>query len=283
MPQPFVVPIFWGHDYVSNSDTTNKLQQMISDLVTGPFMNGLAQYGVQRGSIHSPIVIDDVSPPATIIYYDSKAKLKDEITKQLIKWITAGTVPSPASATDINQLYLILPPPGTTPQTYNFKNPKDMIGNGEQGWHNQGVTDPPGPPTYYWAIVKTNDVGPPSSTSAFVNGVAPKVSHELVEQFVDRNGSFEEIGDPCNNSAVNYRGWTVQQYHSDWDTSPTNPCGCINGDSPINLKGFLGAIGFDFQHRGLSSLGTSTISIGYIARTMQSRDGVQVPTPDCPM
>ncbi len=45
MPKPFVVPIFWGHDYVANRDTANKLQQMISDLVTGPFMNGLAQYG----------------------------------------------------------------------------------------------------------------------------------------------------------------------------------------------------------------------------------------------
>jgi hypothetical protein len=57
---------------------------MISDLVTGPFMNGLAQYGVKRGSIHTAIMIDDASPPATIIYKDSNNHLKDEITKQVI-------------------------------------------------------------------------------------------------------------------------------------------------------------------------------------------------------
>jgi hypothetical protein len=112
--------------------------------------------------------------------------------------------------------------------------------------------------------MKTNDVGPSSSALAFVNNVAPKVGHELVEQLADRNGSFEELGDPCNNTLVTYRGWSVQQYHSDWDN------GCINGDNPVSLKRFLIAIGFDFQHKGLRSLGTPTINIDYIATTMQS-------------
>jgi hypothetical protein len=111
--------------------------------------------------------------------------------------------------------------------------------------------------------VKTNDVGPPSSTAAFLNGVAPKVSHELVEQFADRNGSFEELGDPCNNNYFPYRGWTVEQYYSDWDQ------GCINGDSPVSLKRFLTAIQFDFQHKGLRALGASTINIEFIASTME--------------
>jgi hypothetical protein len=49
MPRPKVVPILWGHDYLANPKTTNNITRMISDLVTGPFMNGLAQYGIQRG------------------------------------------------------------------------------------------------------------------------------------------------------------------------------------------------------------------------------------------
>src|SRR5271165_3306315 len=269
MPKPLIVPIFWGHDYVANPVTANKLQQMLSDLVTGPFMNGLAQYGIQRGSMLGPILIDDQNPPATITYVDGNNQLKDEITQQLIKWINTGNVPPPPSPNDINQLYLIFPPPETTPQTYNGAS--DPIGNGVQGWHNEGNTNPAPPPTYYWAIVKTNDVGTPSSTLAFVNGIAPKVGHELVEQLADRNGSFQELGDPCNNTLVTYRGWSVQQYHSDWDTSTANPNGCINGDNPVSLKRFLIAIGFDYHQKGLGSLGTSKINLDYVAVTMRSR------------
>jgi hypothetical protein len=143
MPKPVVVPIFWGHDYVDNPDTANKLQQMVSDLVTGPFMNGLAQYGIQRGSV-TPVIIDDQNPPATIIYTDSNNQFTDEITKRLINWINAGIVPPPTSPNDINQLYLIFPPPETTPEKYNGAG--DPIGNGVQGWHNEGVTNPAPPP-----------------------------------------------------------------------------------------------------------------------------------------
>jgi hypothetical protein len=70
MPKPVVVPILWGHDYVVNSTTASTLQKLLTDLVTGPFTNGMAQYGVQRGSVLAPIVIDDLSPPATITYKD---------------------------------------------------------------------------------------------------------------------------------------------------------------------------------------------------------------------
>jgi hypothetical protein len=72
----------------------------------------------------------------------------------------------------------------------------DPIGNGAQAWHNEGVTSPGPPPIYYWAIV---------------NNFVRKICHELAEQFVDRNGTFKEIGDPCNNVGDTYRGWSVQK------------------------------------------------------------------------
>jgi hypothetical protein len=187
-------------------------------------MNGLAQYGVRRGSVANPVIIDDTNPPSTIVYTDAQNQFVDQITQKLISWINAKLVPAPTSNSDINTVYLIIPPSETTPENYNGAG--DPIGNGIQGWHNEGVTNPGPPPTYYWAIVKTNDCGPPSGGITFVNNFAQKIAHELVEQLADRTGSFEELGDPCNNDGDTYRGWQVQKYWSDWDN------GCISGYLP---------------------------------------------------
>ena len=73
-----------GDDYVANPATAKAVEQMISDPVTGPFMNGMAQYGVRRGRMAMPIIIDDQKPPATIVYTDAKSNFVDQITKQLI-------------------------------------------------------------------------------------------------------------------------------------------------------------------------------------------------------
>ncbi|MDT7813756.1 MAG: hypothetical protein QOJ42_3672 [Acidobacteriaceae bacterium] len=305
MPNPRVVPIFWGHEYVVNPKTAKNLQRMISDIVTGPFMNGLAQYGIQRGSVTEPIIIDDRNPPATITYTDSKGQLVDEITKQLIKWIKEDKiVPPPPSDDDINQFYLIVPPLLTqinffngAPGTKGPNDPGDPTGNGVQGFHSEDNILPSPPPHYYWAIVKTGDAldgsfkGDLSNAEAtdggldFLGGtggipnggafgIAKKICHEFVEQCADRNGSFLELGDnttknKCNDTFVNYRGWGVQKYLSVWSN------GCSNGDDPVSLKKFLQAINFDFQHKGLRSLGASTINIQFIALTMRGQ-----PAPD---
>ena len=116
----------------------------------------------------------------------------------------------------------------------------DPIGNGVQGWHNEGTTNPGPPPTYYWAIVKTNDCGSPSTGLEFVNNFAQKVAHELAEQFVDRNGTFKEVGDPCLNFPATYHGWQIQKYWSDWDNS------CISGDEPPPMPtGFQTVDGYE--------------------------------------
>src|ERR1022692_4944690 len=140
MPNPIVVPILWGHDYVANPTTTQYIEQMINDRVTGPFMNGMAQYGVRRGSVAKPVVIDDTNPPATIVYTNTSNQLVDQITQKLVGWIQQGLVPPPPSSA-LNQMYLIIPPSETTPETYNGAG--DPIGNGVQGWHNEGNTKPP--------------------------------------------------------------------------------------------------------------------------------------------
>jgi hypothetical protein len=175
MPNPVVIPIFWGSAYVESTPTNptqrTNLTQMFNDLVTGPFMSGLAQYGVYGATMVPPIVINDTNPPTSITYTDSNNNLVDDITKKLISWIQAGTVPAPPSPNDPNTLYMILPPTESTIYIYNTSS--DPIGNGVQAFHNEGRTHPPSPPTYYWGIVKTNDAGDPT-TLDFVNAVSKK-------------------------------------------------------------------------------------------------------------
>jgi len=71
------------------------------------------------------------------------------------------TVPLLPSPSDINQLYLIIPPRETIPE--NYSGASYTLGAGDQGCHNEGVTDPLSPPSYYWAIAKTNGVDDPKT------------------------------------------------------------------------------------------------------------------------
>lgn len=114
------------------------LQQLIQDLLTGPFMNFLAQYGITKGNMLAPITIPEANPPTTITYYDTNNNLVDQIAQKLLSWISAGNVPPPPSSTDINQLYLIFPPTGTIFQPWNGQG--DPIGQGAQAYHNAGIT-----------------------------------------------------------------------------------------------------------------------------------------------
>ena len=145
----------------------------------------------------TPVIIDDQNPPKAVVLSNQQNQLQDDITKKLITWIRqAGCRPAAAARhrSDLPDHSALR----DHPPSYNRAT--DPIGNGVQGWHNEGRPVPV-PPTYYWAIVKTNDCGQPNTGLTFVNNFAQKVAHELAEQLVDRNGTFKELGDPCNDSA----------------------------------------------------------------------------------
>ena len=76
----------------------------------------MAQYGIRRGTVSPPIIIDDTNPPPTIVYSDAQNNLVDQITKKLVSWIQAGLVPPPPSQA-LSVMYLIIPPSETTPET----------------------------------------------------------------------------------------------------------------------------------------------------------------------
>jgi hypothetical protein len=253
MRSPRVVVIFWGHNYVTNTNVVTSVVQLVSDCVTGPFLNGLVQYGVGRGSVAGQFVIDtNQNNPAPATLDEKQAQT------QIISWLNAGTV-TPAPAVDeTNVLYFLFPP--TTTQLKLSDGTTGFCGYHEHGkFHSNSQND-----DLFWAIVDTTGAATATGT-AFASDVSLCVSHELAEAFSDRdnhgyiadNGC--EIGDICETKAsFQYREWSVEQYWSGWDSA------CIHGDQPVSMRKFLASIGFDFM-QGLRSLNTPVIDLQYIA------------------
>jgi hypothetical protein len=247
---PQVQLILWGDYYTSDATIVPLIEHLFNDLVSGPFMNGLAQYGIHRGTLRTPLIYIDLGK------YPAPSQIwENDLQNDLLKWFGHG-VPAPA-VNQTNLLYFILPPTETT-LLYN-NGPKDPIGNNVQGWHSETKFNPSSSfDDVIWATVKAND-GDRSTPQNFVQGKAAIIGHELVEAcndplFPDR----KELGDPCqNNATVPYRGWQVQTYWSNWDN------GCINGDKPISIRKFLTAL--NIQTGRLSALHTSVINVDYIA------------------
>jgi hypothetical protein len=261
MGTPHVVAIFWGQD----SNDVTALGQLLADLVTGPFMNGLVQYGVGRGSVTTITVEDDRKNPAPATLD------KPQVLDQLNKWFQDGTVSPAPSVNETNLLYFLFPPTTTEVKdgdlsTKSLDSKKAICGYHASGRKSNSSSEND---DLFWAIVGTS--GAPSGTgTSFANSLANCVSHELAEAFSDRdehgyladNGC--EIGDICETKAsFRYRGWTVEQYWSNWDNN------CIHGDQPVSLRRFLGAIGFDIKNKGLLSLNTPVINLEYIASRMR--------------
>ncbi|MER6011082.1 hypothetical protein [Streptomyces bluensis] len=232
---------------------TNILQ-LINDLVGGPFFNGLAQYGVGRGSVAARVIVSDASPPATLSDTQARDTLKG--------WLESGTV-APAPAVDEGQLlYFIFPPPSVDIGTEGGYHSGDIYNNSSQS------------SDLFWTVLSTTAATnfPPARAREFVDYISPTVGHEIVESVTDRDvqsgynvrvdSQICEIGDLCGDRAANpfysYRGWTTTQYYSNWDR------GCVHGDQPVSLRKFLQAVNVD-PRRGLRSLNAPIVNIEYIA------------------
>src|ERR1700732_5000694 len=61
---PQIVLVLWDNQFVTNAAAVTSAEQLVTDLVTGAFMNGLAQYGVERGSVINTVTIDTKLFPA---------------------------------------------------------------------------------------------------------------------------------------------------------------------------------------------------------------------------
>ena len=247
-----VVLIGWGKFYSDHPEAMDNAAKLCSDVVTGPYFNGLAQYGVGRGSFDRRITVPDNSPPSTLSQDDARQKL--------VGWMRDGTLNSPA-IDETSLLYVLLPPPQTKPTIASGQD--DFCGYHQWTKYNNNSRND----DLFWALVRT-DKADQSSGTTLVNGISYCMSHEMAEAVTSRdgrgyhNGSCE-IGDLCEAGksgsikTFRYRNWDVEQYWSEWDRS------CINGDTPVSLRRFLQAS----KRTGgsLRALGTPAINVEYIA------------------
>jgi hypothetical protein len=217
---PRVVIIYWDSSFATNPEAISSLNQLVSDLLIGSFMEGLAQYEVNLGSVVGSVVIDNAR-------YPIPAKINsDGFTSQLTKWLDDGAVVPKPSSNERNLVYLIVPPIATTVTD----------GTGACGYHGSGQYHTSGDDNLIWAAVFAY---PSSSSSA--NNVAFCVSHELAEALSnpDQQGFFSdnvsgqscEIADICESSGPGccttfpYLGWSVESYWSQSERTCHAPSG----------------------------------------------------------
>lgn len=261
MRNPRIVLILWGHFYVTMSDVKANATTLISDLVSGPFMNGLAQYGVGGGSVIGTFVVD-IPPPGS----DPINLTRENIRDQLIDWINNGTISPGPAVGEQNLVYVIFLPTGSTTTE------ADGTGGYHSHYkHNANSSDD----DLFWAVILTNPTWiDKTSSTKFVKSSSFIVSHELNEAFTDRDDKGFvtdggcEIGDICETRGTNpccftfsYKGWSVEQYWSNWDNN------CINGDQPVSVRKFLNVIVVDGSG-GLRQLQSNVINVDFVASRM---------------
>ena len=272
---PRIFLVLWGHFYETDADLLTFSYALVRDLISGPFMNELCQYGVAAGTMAGAGIIDtnDLNPaPATLDGAGVKTQLKS--------WF-GDIIPTPAVNED-SLMYFILPPLSTK---LTLKQNGTVL-NGDVdfcGYHSWDTFNAKSTqPDTFFGIVSTASAsaGKPKALD-FVNALASCVSHEIAECVTNRDGqgfistactnsdkstTTCEIGDICETQAgYAYKGgsgqsWpNIQRYWSGWDSA------CVQGANPVSVRKFLDAIGFDYHTKGLSALGASRLNIPYIA------------------
>lgn len=260
VPHPRVVVIFWGDFYRDNPEAVPETEALVSEIVTGRYMNQLVQYGVGKGRLLRPTFHIDDSHPKSID--------PDQVWENLRSWIKDGRVQPAPAVNEENLVYLILAPS-------DAKLPYKDHGN-EKGYHHSNqYRDDSDRNDAFWAIIGASGHNVDHSGGLeMVASVADVIGHELVETFTDRDsGGFRptapphnEIADPCKGHEFQYgsRPWKVEDYWSVWHHR------CINGDREVSMRQFLKSISFDTSQQGLRSLGGSTIDLEYLASKMRS-------------
>lgn len=229
IPNPQVFIIYWDSYFSTIPAAVASMNQFVSDLVTGTYIDGLAQYGVGQGGLIGSIVIDMTKYPAPA------SLTRDDLQLQLTTWLGNGTIQIVPEGNEINRVYLILPPSTSV-----------LLLNGITGfcgYHSHGkYISSTNNDNLFWAVVQGYSQSNDSQT--FVDSISYCVSHEMAEMFSDRDGQGYyssgngcEIGDLCevdmsgNVLTMPYQGptgqqWPVELYWSNKDGT------CILGASP---------------------------------------------------
>ena len=218
------------------------MDQFVSDLATGNYWSGLAQYGVGSCSLQGHVVINMKSFPTPNSQNPGKAFSESQMQSQLTTWLDKGVVAPKPAGNEENLVYLIVAPSDTTLSLGG--NTSGFCGYHQHGKYNASTSRD----NLIWGTVQGYSKA--NTGQAFVDSISYCVSHELSEAFSnpDGQGYYDdvngcEIGDICEAAStggiitVPYQTWQVEQYWSNMDAK------CISGPSTRwkfagNSKGF---------------------------------------------
>ncbi len=214
--------LFWGSQWLkaSNSPSAGSVVNAVDSILSGPYFNGLSQYGVGSGQVADAFII--TSPNPNNPFSDG------DVSDMVWNLIDAGFFPEPDDAGGRNEFFAFIMPPGV-----NTSDTGGVIGNHYMA-HDY---DFPFDWDTAWCCWVMNN-----GTLDFVTKI---FSHELVEACTDPEGdaiqvnprnssSWNEIGDICQNSSGFVNGVFVQSYWSQKDKAciiPTNPSNPIPAGS----------------------------------------------------
>jgi len=192
--------IFWGNAWnqAATSPSAGAVVSAVQNILRGPWMSGLRQYGIGRCSFGGAIVVTTPGPPGT--YNDSDV--------QDLVWalIDDNKFPEPDDPGGRN-LYMVFFPPGTT-----------YGPGGIRGKHLDATDfDLPADKDHAWVGFVCSNPALSQLTSTFC--------HELAEMCTDPESDAwtvtgnQEIGDVCNLVDQTLNGVTVESYWSAEDNA----------------------------------------------------------------
>jgi hypothetical protein len=216
--------IFWGSIWNNGAlPSTSEIISAVQNILAGPFMSGLLQYGVNRSPFRGAIVVTSPEPPFGVNTFDL-----GDIEELIGALIENGTFPEPDEDGGRN-IYVVVMPPAT-----NFDGPSN-VGGQHSHFSSGSITDVDNV-WYAWIGNGTIDM----MTHTF--------GHELAETCTDPEGDgwtldgapagFNEIGDPCNNSTNLVNGVSLEAYWSQLDNACLLP-------TEYSLKRFMLSSGLD--------------------------------------
>ena len=217
--------IFWGS--VWNSPISPSASQIISsvqNILDGPFMSGLLQYGINRSPFRGAIVVTSPEPPFAPNTFDAD-DLEDELIGALID---GGAFPEPDEDGGRN-IYVVVMPPNTK---YNG----DPKIKGAHSHFNSGSLIDVDNTWYAW-------IG-----NADIDLMTRVFGHELAETCTNPEGDGwtvdgepdgeNEIGDVCTKRTNQVNGITLDGYWSQLDNACLLP-------TEYSLKRFMLSSGLD--------------------------------------
>ncbi len=200
--------VFWGREWgLANPPVTvSKVLNDVQSIITGPYLDGLQQYGVSKPRLVQTVVLDSEDPPNPFDKDDAGNRIKDLIGD--------GVFPEPVD--DNEGVYAVFLPSMVGGKALTL--PPDMV-----GYHSNYLNFDWGDFDFSYVHVAWagNDGTPDTISSNF--------SHELVEALTDPDGSgwqvdprssfnWNEICDVCA-SAMKLNGVLVSSYWSSQDNA----------------------------------------------------------------